>query len=74
MKNNSILILVIFIIWSFCLFYACYLFFDSKLNNLVNMIEIHAFSGYYISCMEENKNKASCEIRANNYVKEIFEK
>lgn len=64
----------IFIIWSLCVIYACYLFFDSKLDNLNNMIEVHAHSGYYMACMEETKQRYRCMDRAHNYVKEIFKK
>lgn len=67
-------ILICFIIWTFCLIYSSYLFFDSKLNNLNNLVEIHAHAGYYMACMEETHQKYKCMDRAHNYVKEIFKK
>jgi hypothetical protein len=76
MKNNKssgpVIVLICFLIWTFCLVYAGYLFFDSKLDNLNNMVEVHAHAGYYMACMEETKERYKCMDRAHKYVKEIF--
>jgi hypothetical protein len=77
MKNSANVIkfwLYTIIIWSIVLLMSLYCFFDSKLDNLNNMIEVHAQNGYVNGCIKQGGGRYKCMDLSAEYVKEIFTK